>query len=175
MIQYSFSFTLMYEEIQKYNFQKKICVITSRIEGCAYDSSCQLPSMFQFPEPTGKSHTWPTSTFHWRLIPLLTVGQRRWRTAVSHLLTWRPQKQANKAKPDLVFYDRHTLTQAYTHKLIWVVRTGYKKSRSTKPSFCHRDTLYFRRELEDSTLWGGGFGHVWVSEVEDSNFSHTPR
>ena len=28
-----------------------------------------------------------------------TVGQRRWRTAVSQLPTWRPPKQANKARP----------------------------------------------------------------------------
>ena len=40
----------------------------------------------------------------------VTVGQRRWRTAVSHLPTWRPPKQANKARPSLVFYNRHTLT-----------------------------------------------------------------
>ena len=39
---------------------------------------------------------------------ICTVGQRRWRTAVSHLPTWRPSKQANKARPSLVFYNRHT-------------------------------------------------------------------
>ena len=43
-----------------------------------------------------------------------TVGQRRWRTAVSHLPTWRPPKQANKARPGLVFYNRRTLTYVYT-------------------------------------------------------------
>ena len=42
--------------------------------------------------------------------PIITVGQRRWRTAVSHLPTWRPPKQANKARPGLLFYNRHTLT-----------------------------------------------------------------
>ena len=39
-----------------------------------------------------------------------TVGQRRWRTAVSHLPTWRPSEQATKARPGLVFYNHHTLT-----------------------------------------------------------------
>ena len=42
------------------------------------------------------------------------VGQRRWRTAVSHLPTWRPPKQANKTRPGLVFYNRHIITRACT-------------------------------------------------------------
>ena len=43
-----------------------------------------------------------------------TVGQQRWRTAVSHLPTWRPPKEANKATPGLVFHNRPTLTKVYT-------------------------------------------------------------
>ena len=48
------------------------------------------------------------------IIDKFTVGQRMWRTAVSHLPTWRPPKQANKARPGLVFYNHYTLTQLYT-------------------------------------------------------------
>ena len=48
------------------------------------------------------------------VVQISTVGQRRWRTAVSHLPTWRPPKQANKARPGLVFYNRRTLTYVYT-------------------------------------------------------------
>ena len=53
---------------------------------------------------------------HWHITyhSHITVRQRRWRTAVSHLQTWRTPKQTNMARPSLVFYNHHTLTQVYT-------------------------------------------------------------
>ena len=100
-----------------------------------------------------------------------TVGQRRWRTAVSHLPIWRPPKQANKARPGLVFYNHYTLTQLYTQ-----IDMGRGNS---VPENCDLQSLNFvtrtlcifggrwRTRFQNNAwggglcLWGGGLAGRW--------------
>ena len=94
-----------------------------------------------------------------------TVGQRRWRTAVSHLPTWRPPKQANKARPGLVYYNHHTLTQVYT-QIDMGRRNSVPENRDLKSlNFVTRTLCIFggrcrtqRCEVEDSVCLGFGGG-----------------
>ena len=90
---------------------------------------------------------------------LVTVGQRRWRTAVSHLPTWRPPKQTNKARPSLVFYNHHTLTQVYT-QIDMVMRNSVPENRDLQSlNFVIRTHYIFGgrwRTLFQNNAWGGG-------------------
>ena len=89
------------------------------------------------------------------------MGQRRWRTAVSHLPTWRPPKQANKARPSLVFYNHHTLTQVYT-QIDMGMRNSVPENRDLQSlNFVTRTLCIFggrwrtqRCEVEDSVMFG---------------------
>ena len=94
-----------------------------------------------------------------------TVGQRRWSTAVSHLPTWRPPKQANKTRPDLVYYNHHTLTQVYT-QIDMGRRNSVPENRDLQSlNFVTRTLCIFggrwrtqRCEVEDSVCLGFGGG-----------------
>ena len=96
-----------------------------------------------------------------------TVGQRRWRTAVSHLPTWRPPKQANKARDGLVYYNHHTLTQVYT-QIDMGRRNNVPENRDLQSlNFVTRTLCIFggrwrtqRCEVEDSVCLG--FGGGWL-------------
>ena len=93
---------------------------------------------------------------------ILTVGQRRWRTAVSHLPTWRPPKQANKATPGLVFYNRHTLHKC-THRLIWVGRIVCQIIAIYKALILSHGYFVF-------SAGGGGLVFKTTHAVEDSAY-----
>ena len=90
-------------------------------------------------------------------LSLSTVGQRRWRTAVSHLPTWRPPKQANKARPGLVYYNHHTLTHVYTQ-----IDMG---RRNSVPENCDLQSLNF---VTRTLCIFGGRWRTQRCEVEDS-------
>ena len=53
-----------------------------------------------------------------RLCQRLAVDRSQWANGCGGLQSrhpiWRPPKQADKVRPGLVFYSRHTVTQAYT-------------------------------------------------------------
>ena len=95
----------------------------------------------------------------------LTVGQRSWMTAVSHLPTWWPPKQANKARPGLVYYNHHTLTQVYT-QIDMGRRNSVPENRDLQSlNFVTRTLCIFggmwrtqRCEVEDSVCLGFGGG-----------------
>ena len=108
---------------------------------------------------------------------LPTVGQRRWRTAVSHLPTWRPPKQANKATPGLVFYNRHTLTEVYT-KIDRGRRNSVPENRDLQSlNFFTRTVCIFggrwrthRREVEDSVMFGFRRRRTAISDIRLDSF-----
>ena len=94
-----------------------------------------------------------------------TVGQRRWRTAVSHLPTWRPPKHANKARPGLVYHNHHTLTQMYTQIDMGRSNSVPKNRDLQSLNFVTRTLCIFggrwrtqRCEVEDSVCFGVGGG-----------------
>ena len=101
-----------------------------------------------------------------------TVGQRRWRTAVSHLPTWRPPKQTNKARPSLVFYNHHTLTQVYT-QIDMGMRNSVPENRDLQSlNFVTRTLCIFagrwmtqRCEVEDSVMFGF---RRWRTAISDA-------
>ena len=90
-----------------------------------------------------------------------TVGQLRWSTAVSHLPTWRPPNQTNKARPSLVFYNHHTLIQVYT-QIYMGMRNSVPENRDLQSLDFVTRTLYIfggrwrthRCEVEDSVMFG---------------------
>ena len=106
-----------------------------------------------------------------------TVGQRRWRTAVPHLPTWRPPNQANKARPGLVFYNHHTLTQVYTQ--IGMGRRNSVPERRDFQSlnFVTRTLCIFdgrwrtqRCEVEDSVMFGFSRWRTAISDARLDRF-----
>ena len=95
-----------------------------------------------------------------------TVGQRRWRTAVSHLPTWQGLVWC------IMFI---TYSHKCTHRLIWVGGTVCQKIAIYKTLILSHGHFVF-------SVGGGGLNavrwrtrHVWVSEVEDCNFRCMPR
>ena len=111
------------------------------------------------------------------LVSNTTVGQRRWRTAVSHLLTWRPPKQTNKARPSLVFYNRHTLTQVYT-QIDMGMKNSVPEHRDLQSlNFVTRTLCIFggrwrtqRCEVEDSVMFGFRRWRTAISDVRLDRF-----
>ena len=101
-----------------------------------------------------------------------TVGQRRRRTAVSHLPTWQPPKQASKATPGLVFYNRHTLTEVYT-QFDMGRRNSVPENRDLQRlNFVTRTHCIFggrwrthRCEVEDSVMFGFQWWRTALSDT----------
>ena len=105
------------------------------------------------------------------------VGQRRWRTAVSHLPTSRPPKQANKATPGLVLYNRHTLSEVYTQINMGRGNSvpGCRDLRSLNfvtGTLCIFDWRWstHRCEVEDSVMFGFRRRKTAISDTRLDSF-----